>query len=166
MNKHIQLVEKWLNDKDSVTQEELEQNKKDADAAAFAADADDAYFAANYAANYAAYYATDDAADAEYWVKKYYKLTGEKMINATIPKPETRDDYQKEDNVNNPDHYTKGGIETIDYMKAKSNQEEFNGYLRLNCLKYLSRSGLKNDTIEDLKKAQWYLNRLINELGE
>ena len=88
------------------------------------------------------------------------------MIRAGIPKPETRYDYQKEDNVNHPQHYTEGGIETIDYMKAKSNQEEFNGYLRLNCLKYLSRSGLKNDTIEDLKKAQWYLNRLINELGE
>jgi hypothetical protein len=33
MNKHIKLVEKWLSDKDSVTQEELKQNKKDADAA-------------------------------------------------------------------------------------------------------------------------------------
>ena len=86
------------------------------------------------------------------------------MINATIPK--FRDDYETEDNVNHPRHYTKGGIETIDYMKAKSTPEEFNGYLRLNCLKYLSRSELKNDTIEDLKKCQWYLNRLINELGE
>tara|TARA_R110002020_G_scaffold210667_2_gene416860 strand:+ start:2080 stop:2256 length:177 start_codon:yes stop_codon:yes gene_type:complete len=55
MNKHIQLFEKWLDDKDSVTQEEFEQNKKDATAAANSA--------------YAAY-------AAEYWAEEYRKLTG------------------------------------------------------------------------------------------
>ena len=92
MNKHIKLVEKWLNDKDSVTQEELEQNKDAAyaayaaafaayAAAAFAyaaAYADAAYAAADaaYAAYAAAFAAAADAAFAAYWVKEYYRLTG------------------------------------------------------------------------------------------
>lgn len=72
------------------------------------------------------------------------------------------------DDVNHPDHYTSGGIETIDYMQAKSTPEEFRGHLRLTALKYLSRAGLKDDTLKDLKKAQWYVNRLVEfvETGE
>jgi hypothetical protein len=67
------------------------------------------------------------------------------------------------DMVNNPQgaHYTHGGIETIDYMKAKSTPEEFSGHLRLTAIKYLSRAGLKESTLIDLKKAQWYVNELV-----
>ena len=64
----------------------------------------------------------------------------------------------------NPDHYKIGGIETIDYMKAKSTPEEFKGHLRLTALKYLSRYGKKDNELQELKKAKWYLNRLIQEL--
>ena len=64
----------------------------------------------------------------------------------------------------NPDHYKVGGIETIDYMKAKSTPEEFRGHLRLTSLKYLSRFGKKDDELQELKKAKWYLDRLIQEL--
>jgi hypothetical protein len=70
------------------------------------------------------------------------------------------------DMVNHPPHYTFGGIETIDYMKAKSTPEEFCGHLRLTAIKYLSRVGHKGDALEDYKKAQWYLNRLIKELSD
>ena len=66
------------------------------------------------------------------------------------------------DPVNSPPHYTSGGIETIDYMEAKSTPEEFRGHLRLTTIKYLSRAGLKDDTLRDLKKAQWYLNALVD----
>ena len=65
------------------------------------------------------------------------------------------------DIINAPSHYTSGGIETIDYMEAKSTPEEFRGHLRLTALKYLSRAGLKENTLQDLKKAQWYVNALI-----
>jgi hypothetical protein len=65
------------------------------------------------------------------------------------------------DIINSPSHYTSGGIETIDYMEAKSTPEEFRGHLRLTALKYLSRAGLKENTLQDLKKAQWYVNALI-----
>ena len=65
------------------------------------------------------------------------------------------------DMVNQPPHYTHGGIETIDYMEAKSTPEEFSGHLRLTAIKYLSRAGLKESTLMDLKKAQWYVNELV-----
>ena len=65
------------------------------------------------------------------------------------------------DDVNQPEHYTYGGIETIDYMQAKSSPEEFRGHLRLTAMKYLSRAGHKDDILKDYKKAAVYLNWLI-----
>ncbi|EGM8709796.1 DUF3310 domain-containing protein [Listeria monocytogenes] len=62
------------------------------------------------------------------------------------------------DNVNNPAHYTAGGIETLDYIKAKV--KDYPSYVAGNILKYVSRYEHKNG-IEDLKKAQFYLNDLI-----
>lgn len=65
--------------------------------------------------------------------------------------------------VDHPDHYTTGGIEAIDYLRAKLTPEEFRGFLLGNCLKYLSRAGRKGDRAVDLEKAAWYLDRLIAE---
>ncbi len=62
------------------------------------------------------------------------------------------------DNINNPEHYTSGGIETLDYIKAKVS--DYPSYTVGNILKYVSRYEHKNG-IEDLKKAQFYLNDLI-----
>jgi hypothetical protein len=82
VNKHIELVKKWLADPASVTQKELEDNRAAAHAAydAYAADAAyDAYSAHAYAADDAAHaaHAAYDAyaADAAYWVKRYEELT-------------------------------------------------------------------------------------------
>lgn len=64
--------------------------------------------------------------------------------------------------IDRPDHYTYGGIETIDYMQAKSNPIEFKGHLRLTAIKYLSRGPVKHeDALDDYKKARWYINKLI-----
>ncbi len=72
MNKHIELVKKWLDDPDSVTLQELKDNAYAADSAA------DAAYAADAAASAAAYEAADAyAADAAECVKKYEELTGE-----------------------------------------------------------------------------------------
>lgn len=68
------------------------------------------------------------------------------------------------DIINQPPHYTAGGIETIDYMRAKMTPEQFEGYLLGNILKYVSRYKFKNG-VEDLKKANWYLNKLIEFNG-
>jgi len=79
------------------------------------------------------------------------------------PEKEPKSDTPK-DVVNHPPHYMVGGIETIDYMKAKSTPEEFRGHLRLTALKYLSRGPYKENMLEDYKKAQWYLNHLVKEM--
>jgi hypothetical protein len=64
------------------------------------------------------------------------------------------------DNVNSPSHYTQGSIETIDIIEDKLSPEMFEGYLVGNIIKYVTRYRLKGG-LEDLQKAQWYLNRLI-----
>lgn len=68
------------------------------------------------------------------------------------------------DDVRQPAHYTVGGIETIDYMAAKSSVEEFRGHLRLTAMKYLSRAGHKDDALKDYKKAAVYLGWLIKHM--
>ena len=69
----------------------------------------------------------------------------------------------KKDLVNNPAHYTAGGIECIDAIKASMSDTQFKGYLKGNIIKYLWRYELKSNPVQDLEKAQWYLNRLIAE---
>lgn len=64
-----------------------------------------------------------------------------------------------DDMVNSPPHYTTGGIETIDFIEAK----ELDYHLG-NVVKYITRSGHKGDKLKDLEKAQWYLNRAIDNL--
>lgn len=70
---------------------------------------------------------------------------------------------QNDDAVNHPSHYTKGSIECIDAIHESMTSEEFCGYLKGNVLKYLWRYRLKENPVEDLKKANWYLNKLISE---
>ena len=65
------------------------------------------------------------------------------------------------DPVNKPSHYLSGGIETIDYIRAKLTPEQFHGYLLGNCLKYLSRAQGKGSTWQDYQKAQVYLKWLV-----
>ena len=64
------------------------------------------------------------------------------------------------DVVNNPSHYAEGReFETIDVI------EDWGlGYHLGNAVKYISRAGRKDDILQDLKKAQWYLNREIENL--
>ena len=64
--------------------------------------------------------------------------------------------YTKADSVNSPAHYKVGGVETIDFIEAKKL-----GYNLGNVVKYVSRADYKGRLLEDLKKAQWYLNREI-----
>lgn len=66
------------------------------------------------------------------------------------------------DNVNNPKHYNKHGIECIDAIQASMSDKEFLGYLKANVLKYMWRYDYKGKPLEDLQKAQWYLDKLIN----
>ena len=65
------------------------------------------------------------------------------------------------DMVNHPPHYTSGDIECIDAIEAALGREGFVAYCLGNALKYIWRSGLKDNEDEDLKKAIWYLERSI-----
>lgn len=64
----------------------------------------------------------------------------------------------------NPDHYKVGGIETIDFIKAKLTPEEYRGYLKGNVLKYASRLGYKGDAVTDAGKINWYSTALTQAL--
>jgi hypothetical protein len=66
----------------------------------------------------------------------------------------------KPDLVNHPPHYTEGLIECIDAIEAQLTPEEYRGYLKGNIAKYAWRERHKGGT-ESLKKARFYLNRLI-----
>jgi hypothetical protein len=63
------------------------------------------------------------------------------------------------DKINHPSHYKVGGIETIDFIEAKDL-----GYHLGNVVKYISRADHKDNKLENLKKAQWYLNRAVSNL--
>lgn len=94
------------------------------------------------------------------------KLMGYEVIDDTPTIAETaakRSEDAKPDPVNRPAHYTSGGIECIDAMQAAFGAEVVKGFCLCNAFKYLWRHRNKNG-VEDLKKACWYLNRLIREM--
>lgn len=122
---------------------------------------------------------TDSTSDNLYFIPADPYLEDEDFVGYTDKPPEyagklhelewevevdePRDtDHVSADMVNHPPHYTFGGIETIDYMQAKSTPEEFKGHLRLTTIKYLSRAGQKDDVLVEYEKALWYLLKLID----
>lgn len=68
-------------------------------------------------------------------------------------------EFNKEDMVNSPKHYTFGKIEVITVI------EDWQlGFHEGNCIKYIARAKHKGNELEDLKKAQFYLNRCVKNL--
>lgn len=63
----------------------------------------------------------------------------------------------------NPSHYKNGKMDAITVMQNTLTEEEFKGFLKGLIIKYIYRADNKNG-IEDYKKAQWYLNKLIKTL--
>lgn len=68
------------------------------------------------------------------------------------------------DPVNHPAHYTAGGVECIDAIRAALGDEGFVAYCRGNAMKYTWRAGLKAAHAEDLRKGAWYLTRAADTL--
>ena len=66
-----------------------------------------------------------------------------------------------EDVINKPSHYHGGGIDLFEFGEKKFPKEEMRGFYKLNVMKYLTRAGKKDDIIQDLKKAERYLQQLI-----
>lgn len=93
-------------------------------------------------------------------LSSYERLLKDSLAQARGEQPRIRMQASPStDMVNHPPHYTAGGIETIDFIEAKKL-----GYNLGNVIKYITRSDLKGDKLENLEKAQWYLNREINNL--
>jgi hypothetical protein len=78
---------------------------------------------------------------------------------------EAEKEFQEEDEedmVGSPRHYNTGNIECIEAIEESMSSVAFKGYLKGNCMKYLWRYDYKGKQVEDLQKAQWYLQRLTN----
>ncbi len=71
---------------------------------------------------------------------------------------------KQKENVNSPAHYNSGSVECIDAIESMLTKEEFIGFLRGNILKYQWRYKQKNG-VDDLKKAQWYFDKLKEKEG-
>lgn len=83
----------------------------------------------------------------------------EEMINKYYEKRLEELKEFRDERINHPSHYTDGKIEVIDYIEDK----RFNFNLG-NVIKYVSRAGKKENELEDLNKALWYLKREIERL--
>ena len=70
--------------------------------------------------------------------------------------------YGNVDMVNSPSHYNQSGIECIDAIEAMTG-EGFEYHLQATAVKYLWRYRYKGKALEDLKKARWYLDKLIGQ---
>lgn len=89
------------------------------------------------------------------------RLQGVAEVNAIIEEWQPPAMIPMPDPVNHPAHYKVGGIETIDFIEAKSLN-----YNLGNVVKYVSRADHKGERLENLEKARWYLDREIGILSE
>ena len=71
-------------------------------------------------------------------------------------------EHREEDKINKPSHYRVGEVEAIAYIEQQLGSG-VRDYLLGNVHKYLHRHRFKGQALDDLKKAQWYLNKLIME---
>jgi len=96
----------------------------------------------------------------------------ENMPEAKMASSYTRQGYKfktawGDDDVNNPTHYAdQGAVECIDAIESMLSREEFIGFLRGNSFKYRWRFRSKSNAIKDLRKAQWYENKLLTIIEE
>jgi|TARA_R110000744_G_scaffold1213_10_gene4282 hypothetical protein len=93
-------------------------------------------------------------------------LTKQVLDKTRILKGDIKLDQQStitENTPINPSHYKAGGMEVMDIMEEKLTVAALRGYLQGNILKYLFRYEYK-DGLQDLRKAEWYLKRLITNM--
>ncbi len=98
-----------------------------------------------------------------------YKTVDDAMTNEPHHYPRfwlTEEGSEVNDPVNRPEHYNTGGMECIDAIRGMLTHDEYIGYLRGNALKYMWRFRYKKKPIEDLRKARWYEERLMNYMLE
>lgn len=95
-----------------------------------------------------------------------YKDSEARLDGSHLKDAEVKMDENVPDMVNHPQHYTQGGIECIDALKAATvGKRGIEAVCVANVIKYLFRYEEKNG-IEDVRKAKWYVERLLKELEE
>ena len=97
-------------------------------------------------------------------IEKNYEIIFGKMSETKEEKVEKK----TEDMVNHPSHYTSGGIECIDAITSALSKydDPVDSWLVGQVIKYLWRAPLKGKYEEDIKKAQFYLNRLVEKIDK
>lgn len=70
------------------------------------------------------------------------------------------------DPVNKPMHYALSGIECIEYIKERLTPEEFKGYCHGNLIKYQHRHNYKGKPVEDMEKARYYLEKMLETMRD
>ena len=108
-----------------------------------------------------------------YWYEHKQRIEKERTLAKMNGKKEKKE--ATVDLVNHPPHYNKGGMEVIEVIELvtggktggkRTGDQGFVGYLLGNILKYLLRFEHKGNPIEDLKKARWYLDKLISVVSD
>ena len=95
-----------------------------------------------------------------------YKNSEARLDGSHLKNEEVKMDENVHDMVNHPQHYTQGGIECIDALKAATvGKHGIEAVCVANVIKYLWRYEEKS-CIEDVRKAKWYIERLLKELEE
>ena len=95
-----------------------------------------------------------------------YKNSEARLDGSHLKNEEVKMDENVHDMVNHPKHYTQGGIECIDALKAATvGKRGIEAVCVANVIKYLWRYEEKNG-VEDVRKAKWYVERLLKELEE
>ena len=94
------------------------------------------------------------------------KVVDGQLVNY-FDEPVLEDEWEWEDQVNSPSHYTEGTIETIDYIEDVLGKYHAIHHCHGTVLKYLgSRLWNKANPLQDAKKARWYLDRMIKNMEE
>ena len=89
-----------------------------------------------------------------------------KNSDARLDGSHLKEQDDKPDMVSHPKHYTQGGIECIDALKAATvGKHGIEAVCVANIIKYLWRYEEKNG-VEDVRKAKWYIERLLKELED
>ena len=101
------------------------------------------------------------------YIDELFFTTPSKPFHLSAPDVLVFNSGTTDDRVNSPSHYTSGKQEAIDIIEDAIEPAPNNtvGMLHGQVLKYILRLWLKDNPVEDAKKARWYLNRLIEKIS-
>lgn len=96
--------------------------------------------------------------------REFYHEEDGKLLHSMQDAHEAYTRGLKAEQINHPSHYTRGPIECIEAQRSALSPAEYKGYLKGCVMAYLWREMHKGG-IDDVKKAQWFLDRLAETYG-